>query len=139
MSFHKCYGFRVSGSVVPLLSALVCSSILFSKVVVEHDAVRKKLLFSNVLVEHMKVGIAENGRKRNKLGKQYMLSGRIIRSYRFSSKLGHALGVTVVPLLSALVCSSILFSKFVVLVFRSLSNLLAYVFFLFGHFLGFYL
>ena len=44
-----------------------------------------------------------------------------------------------VPLLSALVCSSILFSKFVVLVFRSLSNLLAYVFFLFGHFLGFYL
>jgi hypothetical protein len=52
----------------------------------EHDAVRKKLLFSNVLVEDMKVGIAENGRKRNKLGKQHMLSGRIIRSYRFSSK-----------------------------------------------------
>ena len=34
MSFHKCYGFRVSGSVVPLLSALVCSSILISKFVV---------------------------------------------------------------------------------------------------------
>jgi hypothetical protein len=60
----------------------------------EHDAVRKELLFSNVLVEDMKVGITENARKRNKLGKQYMLSGRIIRSYRCSSKLGHALGVT---------------------------------------------
>ena len=35
-----------------------------------------------------------NKRERNKLGKQHMLSGRIIRSYRFPSKLGHALGVT---------------------------------------------
>ena len=59
-----------------------------------HDAVRKELLFSNVLVEDMKVGIRENARKRNKLEKQHMLSGRIIRSYRFSSKLGPALGVT---------------------------------------------
>lgn len=60
----------------------------------EHDAARKELLFSNVLVEDMKVGIRENARKPNKLGKQHMLSAKIIRTYKFSSKLGHALGVT---------------------------------------------
>lgn len=42
----------------------------------------------------MKVGLREHTSKRNKLVKQHMLSGRIIRSYEFSSKLGRALGVT---------------------------------------------
>lgn len=60
----------------------------------EHKEVRKELLFSNVLVEGIRVGIKDGTRKRHKLGKQHIISGKVIRSYRFSSKLSRSLGVT---------------------------------------------
>ena len=58
----------------------------------KHKAIRKELLFANVIDHEM---IESIGKKKNyKPGKQHMLSGRIVRAYKFISKLSLALGVS---------------------------------------------